>query len=246
MAERQQLVDLYLAGTKISDLCRLTGRSAPALYSALTRAGVKLRNASKGTSRVSCEVCGDPVRYVPPSLREQGGIGRFCSRACMGKAKRLPPSSETTELLCTLCRAVKPVSEFHPHSKNARGWQYWCKTCIAAKRRERASQPQDPRTTRKYKLKEAYGITQDDYDAMYDRQGGCCAICGDSKEPWEPGAGISGRLRFLVVDHDHGTARVRALLCWNCNSGLGQFREDPAIMRAAVAYLGSQGTHPPA
>ena len=102
--------------------------------------------------------------------------------------------------------------------------------------------PADPKVTRKYKLKEFYGITQDDYDAMYDRQDGCCAICGGAKERWEPGAGLKGRQRFLVVDHDHGTSRVRALLCWNCNCGLGHFRENPTVMLAAIRYIVAQKT----
>jgi hypothetical protein len=94
--------------------------------------------------------------------------------------------------------------------------------------------------TRKYKLKDAYGITPDEYDAMYERQSGRCAICGEPKDPWEPGGGVKGRNRFLVVDHDHTDNRVRALLCWNCNCGLGQFRDNPAILHAAIMYLRAQ------
>lgn len=181
------------------------------------------------------------TRYIAPSRRSQG-IGRFFSAACMGQAKRLPESRKADtacELLCTSCGKMKPPDDFYPHAKIARGRQYWCKECFAEKRRERAALPQDPKVTRKYKLKEAYGLTQGDYDAMYQRQNGRCAVCGAAKEPWEPGWGVKGRARFLVVDHDHVTGRVRGLLCVHCNCGIGQFRENPAIMRAAMAYLAS-------
>lgn len=72
---------------------------------------------------------------------------------------------------------------------------------------------------------------------MYERQEGRCAICGDLKDSWQPGMGVEGRSRFLVVDHDHNTGRVRGLLCTRCNVGIGQFREDPVIMYAAILYV---------
>lgn len=219
----------------------MTARSRYTVYNVINTVGTEHRNAAPGeTDNGTCEVCEQPVRYIPPSRRKQEPtIGRFCSSACMGQAKRLPPElrgDTATELPCMRCKVTKPVGDFWKRSATARGYQTWCKACTRQARSERERTPEDPKLTRKYKLKEAYGITLEDYDAMYQRQDGRCAICGDVKEPWEPGAGVGGRKRFLVVDHDHETSQVRSLLCWNCNCGLGQFREDPRIMLAAAAY----------
>ena len=35
----------------------------------------------------------------------------------------------------------------------------------------------------------------------------------------------------------HETGTVRALLCVRCNNALGQFKEDPELVRSAAAYL---------
>ena len=161
--ERRQIIDLYRDGTKVVEICHTTGRSRSSVYAVLNGEGIEHRNAGRRQAG-RCEVCGAQVRYVPPSLRAQG-IGRFCSSACMGKAERLPASKTAdaaTELECRLCGEMKPVDDFYPHSTNARGRQYWCKVCTAQKRRERASVPADPKVTRKYKLKESYGITQEE------------------------------------------------------------------------------------
>ena len=58
---------------------------------------------------------------------------------------------------------------------------------------------------------------------MIAAQGGVCAICQDA-----PAA---------HVDHDHATGAVRGVLCFNCNGGLGQFRDRTDVMRKAIKYL---------
>jgi hypothetical protein len=81
---------------------------------------------------------------------------------------------------------------------------------------------------RKSKLKRHYGITQDQFDAMLMAQGNACAICR-SEEP--SGAGS------FHVDHCHTTQRVRGLLCHHCNLGLGNFKDNPESLTAALKYL---------
>ena len=59
---------------------------------------------------------------------------------------------------------------------------------------------------------------------MLEAQGGDCAIC-------------STRMLSPCIDHDHVTKEVRGLLCMSCNTALGHFRDDPSIVRSALAYL---------
>jgi hypothetical protein len=64
---------------------------------------------------------------------------------------------------------------------------------------------------------------------MLAEQGGVCAICKGNE--------ITGRGAYFHVDHNHETGAVRALLCPRCNQGLGLFREDRAVLAAAIEYL---------
>lgn len=85
---------------------------------------------------------------------------------------------------------------------------------------------------RTQRLQRDYGITEADYNAMMVAQNGVCAVCG---QPPKPG-GVKAASK-LHVDHDHVTGRVRALLCLNCNNGLGHFSDDPALLRLAADYI---------
>jgi len=62
---------------------------------------------------------------------------------------------------------------------------------------------------------------------MLKQQKGVCKIC-EKKAP--PG-------KVLCIDHCHLFNKVRALLCNNCNSGLGHFHDDPDLLRAAADLL---------
>jgi hypothetical protein len=39
------------------------------------------------------------------------------------------------------------------------------------------------------------------------------------------------------VDHDHKTGELRAILCFKCNSALGNFDDDPERMHRAARYV---------
>lgn len=65
-----------------------------------------------------------------------------------------------------------------------------------------------------------YGLTLDELDAILAAG---CALCGATEQ--------------LMVDHCHTSGKVRAALCRTCNTGLGQFGDDPARLRAAADYL---------
>lgn len=76
----------------------------------------------------------------------------------------------------------------------------------------------------RFNLLNKYGLLPSQYEAMYNQQKGCCAICGIWYE-------------LLSVDHDHVTGVVRGLLCSLCNIGLGAFRDKPLLLRSADEYL---------
>ena len=76
-----------------------------------------------------------------------------------------------------------------------------------------------------------YGLSTEAYQEMLASQGGVCALCGGT-----PGA------RALGVDHDHATGRIRGLLCSPCNTGIGNLRDDPDLLRKAIAYLEAHRT----
>jgi hypothetical protein len=64
---------------------------------------------------------------------------------------------------------------------------------------------------------------------MLKEQKGVCVIC--RREPAKH------------VDHDHATGAVRALLCFNCNGGLGQFKDNPHLLHAAAYYVAFHTAH---
>jgi hypothetical protein len=107
---------------------------------------------------------------------------------------------------------------------------------INERKRQRAAELREkgirPGYLKNSALKHHYGITLDDYNRMFERQKGRCAICGKHQSKLE---------KSLVVDHDHDTNEVRGLLCHHCNLVLGHAKDDVRVLSNAAAYLMNGG-----
>lgn len=101
-------------------------------------------------------------------------------------------------------------------------------------RRTRENMPYRQRLA--YSLRQWYGITIEQYDAMRERQGYACATCGTPESECRIPNQQDQPCR-LTVDHNHVTGEVRGLLCNRCNAGLGNLREEPEIMRSLIRYI---------
>lgn len=126
------------------------------------------------------------------------------------------------QLRCSKCCETKQTSEFYKRSGIKRGYMYLCKTCV---------KPLDSRTKEdnwERSIKSKFGVDKESYNAILAAQGGRCGLCGDT-------ACQSGKR--MAVDHCHTTGVVRGLLCYNCNTGLGKFRDNPEVLRKAAEWI---------
>lgn len=126
---------------------------------------------------------------------------------------------------CTRCDSYKPLDDFAVAKNGPNGRNWYCKSCIN-------DYGQRYKDERRLRSKRKYGISEKEYLALFDAQGGVCAICG------KPETKINrGTLSILSVDHNHETGKVRGLLCSACNAGLGNFRDDRELIAKALEYL---------
>lgn len=110
---------------------------------------------------------------------------------------------------CTVCGQLKPREKAFPRLDHARlGFASMCQECKNKKAHGRA-----PSWT---------GLTREQYQ-NYVREG-TCFICDENKPR-------------MAVDHCHATQVKRGVLCPDCNKGLGHFKDDPALLQAAIEYL---------
>lgn len=129
--------------------------------------------------------------------------------------------------ICAKCKQEKENWQFDYCNNHSDGLRSRCKEC----RREYDQQNSEQRL--KVYLWNEYGMTLVEYELMLKSQDGVCAIC----EQPETKRHQSGKIKRLSVDHDHKTSKIRGLLCDICNRGLGQFKDDPELLRKAADYL---------
>lgn len=136
--------------------------------------------------------------------------------------KRLRVSVQEKE--CGRCGVVKPAREFHKHAQTRDGLNTRCKPCAVAVAAE--WQKANPEQALKHQWTNRlieYGITQDQYDALAQRAGGMCELCG--------------KVADLVIDHCHTSGVVRGLLCNRCNFRMALFDNKGFLKRAALYVL---------
>jgi hypothetical protein len=87
--------------------------------------------------------------------------------------------------------------------------------------------------SRHYGYQRYYGISAEDYVRMLNKQNGKCAICHQPETSLDK----NGNVKILAVDHCHTTGKVRELLCYSCNSMLGQARDNIDVLSSGIEYL---------
>lgn len=172
-----------------------------------------------------CECsCGNNKILNGSSLRD--GIVKSCG--CIVREGNQWLSEEdildrqTKPRKCSKCLRMLPPDQFNQIRNSL-----WCKEC-------RSSYEKSWRKSKVlgYGIAYKYGLTLDEYGYMLKSQNGLCAIC---LAPLSRDNGVG-------VDHDHRFQKgdkvgVRGLLCFSCNKGIGDFRDNPDTLLKAMDYL---------
>jgi hypothetical protein len=111
---------------------------------------------------------------------------------------------------CRDCDETKSLAEWHTNRASRDGYAAYCIPCTAKRGRESY-------------FRRKYGLSQEELSDRLAQQKGVCCICLNRAA--------------VHVDHDHVTGTVRGVLCFTCNAALGQFQDDPEIIRRAADYL---------
>lgn len=162
---------------------------------------------------------------------------------------------------CSKCSQFKPLTSFYKHPSISNGIRAVCNDCrnvyrkslteISLKRvkttkkiwektnrvrinqKAREYRKRNKERFKEYSLQKDFGISLKTYRIMEAEQGNVCAIC---KQP-EKSRHQNGTTKALAVDHNNKTGKVRGLLCYPCNTGIGKLKEDLTIFINAIEYL---------
>lgn len=172
-------------------------------------------------------------------------------------------SSNALTIVCSSCQIEKPDSCFYKHiSIKPDGIRKKCNDCRKLYRSSAHSKnPEVIRNQKKlwaeknkykiaiwqkehrkkhpewhkgYQLKKSFGITYDDFKRMLHEQNGVCAICDKPEKAVDK---RTGKIKDLAVDHCKITGKIRRLLCWTCNTGIGKLQHSPSLLIKAAKYL---------
>src|ERR1017187_3973915 len=133
---------------------------------------------------------------------------------------------------CFSCKEIKDSIQFHKNKAKKDGFNQICKDCNCARSRKYIKN--NPEKVKNTKLKDMFNITLEQYQEIYKKQNGCCAICNKPETMID---NRSNTTRALAVDHNHATGEIRGLLCSAHNRGLGMFHDNIEELNKAIEYL---------
>ncbi len=144
-------------------------------------------------------------------------------------------------LQCSSCKEIKPTTDFFKKGSYKDGSTQYKSECILCHNKKTLDFYHSNRKPNgiarqaayRYTLKTIYGLSQKDFEDLLEKQDNCCPICGvPLRNPFKTVEGSSQH-----VDHCHESGKVRAILCLNCNLGLGSFKDNQTSLKRAIEYL---------
>lgn len=198
-----------------------------------TASSVVASVASSSPSSPRCPNCNDEVVQ-----NTTGRPRRFCSRDCTNayynarktkgngkrKAEQHSLAQIDVEARTAVCAICGPGAKIWKGGKGRERWR--CAARVRAQVSRAWQRDPDLERERKWASRGVVGMTVARFEEMLVEQEGKCALC-------------TAPVERAVVDHNHTTGEVRALLCTTCNTGLGKFGDDPDRLDAAATYLRS-------
>jgi hypothetical protein len=168
----------------------------------------------------------------------------FCDKHNIEKFK-----DKANRNICGLCRYEKKkiYTERNKEIIKKKNQEYSKKTRSRAKAWLEEDRKMNPERYRNYaakyhelnaeirttiKIIKKYGLSLEEYKKMVNDCDNRCSICKDYEKSL-----FQGKIRRLCLDHCHETGKIRGLVCFSCNIGLGKFEDNIHRLQAAIDYL---------
>jgi Autographiviridae endonuclease VII len=188
----------------------------------------------RGKPRAACKKCNE-IRLPFPKPKK---IATNCGRCnvILTSENCKPSSFKLSWALCHSC--INEYNRTSEQSKkltqNATRWsrEHKERRKEIVKKWDNAHRVERTQYAVNSQRKQKYGITPEEFQAKFEKQGGLCEIC---KKPMTLLVAKSN-LR-ACQDHDHVTGKNRDLLCSSCNLLLGNCFEKEDILSNAIFYL---------
>jgi hypothetical protein len=184
------------------------------------------------SGKFECQRCNQVQKLSSFSVHKQGRLGiettcKNCKQYMKDKRDKESGSLRKCRCCGTEARNVDELDLF-VKTKNGKFGRYnLCKKCHSLDDSMKRHNNSLEKRVKKF------GISVEQYNAFIEKQNNSCAICNKHKDEF------SGRGNNFHIDHCHTSGKVRGLLCSNCNTGLGQFKDNIKSLENAIQYLSS-------